>query len=354
MEFGPQSLLVLRAIGALFGAYLLVSGFVRFRAGKLSRQNTALRWAVGAALVVVSVHPPTVNVAVSMLAFEEASFARMLTLLVISSLVLWGLLLRERDKTHLISKTLDRLIREFALSRADVGDLSALHGTTVLVAMPALNEADNLPAVLDRMPAEIDGHKVGVVVIDDGSDDGTSEVAREHGHVAISNPMRRGQGAASRLAYDLATRIGAKVVVTLDADGQHLPEDVPALVRPILDDDKDLVIGSRLLGGREKDSRFRLVGIYVNNGLINLLSGTRISDCSSGFKAIRVASLPGVRLYEDQFQAAETIISAANAGLRIGEVPITVKRRQKGISKKGRDLSYGFNFVRSVFKSWWR
>jgi glycosyltransferase involved in cell wall biosynthesis len=166
--------------------------------------------------------------------------------------------------------------------------------------------------------------------------------------------MRRGQGAALRLAYDIARYLDAEVVVTLDADGQHRPEEIESVVKPILDGQLDFVIGSRLLGAREQDSRFRLLGIHVNNLLINLLARTRISDCSSGFKAIRVSALANVVLTENQFQAAEAIIAAAHAGLRIGEAPITVLRRASGESKKGRDLSYGLSFARSVFRSWWR
>jgi hypothetical protein len=354
MDLGPQSLVFLRLIGGACGLIAVVSGFLRFRSRELSRAEAALRWLFGLSLMVVSIYPDSANLLVAMLALESAAYGRMLALLVLSSLLLWILLLRERGKFFALSRNLDRFIRSYALSRETGGELAKLMGTQILVALPAYNEARNIGSVLDRIPKVLRERRVGVVVIDDGSDDETAEVAQRRGHAVVSNPLRRGQGAALRLAYDIARHIAAEVVTTMDADGQHLPEELVRLVGPILDDDKDFVIGSRLLGARQAGSRVRLVGIYLNNALINLLAGTRVSDCSSGFKAIRVAALSRIDLAEDQFQAAEAIFGAAYAGLRIGEVPITVRQRATGESKKGRNLTYGLNFARSVMKSWWR
>lgn len=354
MDLAPQPLLYLRLIGILLGGYVVVQSFLLFRKRRLSRFETAFRWVFGAAAVIVCVYPDSINVVVAVLAMDRAAYGRMLVLLVLSSFLLWALLLRERNKVHLVNQRLDQLIRAFALSQGTREERDRLEGVQILVAMPALNEGENVGTVLERIPSEIDGKKVGVVVIDDGSDDDTAEVVTRAGHVVVSNPMRRGQGAALRLAYDVAQYIRAEIVVTLDSDGQHRPEEIAGVVAPIIAGEKDFVIGSRLLGEREADSRFRLVGIHLNNFLINMLSGTRISDCSSGFKAIRVESLPKIVLREDQFQAAEALISAAHNGLRVGEAPITVLRRASGESKKGHDIVYGLNFARSVFKSWWR
>ena len=354
MNLQPESLVVLRAIGGLVGAGVLLFSFFRFRDGRLSRFETGFRWLIGLALVVICVEPDSVNFVVSMLAMERAAYGRMLALLVLSNLLLWVLMLRERGKLFVANRNLDRFVRGFALWRGVAECEERLAHAGVLVALPALNEAQNIEPVLGRMPQQLAGLAMRVVVIDDGSDDDTAGVVDRAGHAVVSNPMRRGQGAALRLAYDIASRVGATVVVTLDADGQHRPEEIERLVEPIVNDELDFVIGSRMLGRREPGSWVRLLGIHVNNAVINLLAGTRISDCSSGFKAIRVGSLDRIVLNEDQFQAAEAIISAAHAGLRIGEVPITVLERASGESKKGRNLSYGLGFARSVLKSWWR
>jgi glycosyltransferase involved in cell wall biosynthesis len=147
---------------------------------------------------------------------------------------------------------------------------------------------------------------------------------------------------------------GAKYIVTMDADGQHLPEEIEVLVTELLKNNLDIVIGSRVLGKREKDNMLRWVGVNFFNFVINLLAGTRITDCSSGFRVFRMESLKNILLVQDQFHTAELIIDAAKKGLRIGEAPVTILRRYSGESKKGRNLSYGLNFSKTILKSWLR
>ena len=146
----------------------------------------------------------------------------------------------------------------------------------------------------------------------------------------------------------------SEVVVTMDADGQHLPSEIPGLVAPVFNDEFDIVIGSRLLGTREKDSFIRYIGIHVFNMLIRLLTHVKVTDCSSGFRAFRTSELARVLLRQDQFHTSELIIDAAKKRIRIGEVPVTVKRRLSGESKKGKNWRYGLSFFRTVFKTWWR
>ena len=148
--------------------------------------------------------------------------------------------------------------------------------------------------------------------------------------------------------------IGADIVVTMDADGQHDPAEIERLVQPILNDQADFVLGSRLLGAREKDSQVRLVGIYTFNFILRLLTGVKFTDCSNGFRAFRLSELKKITLRQDQFHTTELIIEAVKKGGRITEVPVTVSRRLHGDSKKGRDLSYGYNFARTIVKTWFR
>ncbi len=170
----------------------------------------------------------------------------------------------------------------------------------------------------------------------------------------VSNPINRGGGAALRLGYDIAKAARAKIIVTMDGDGQHLPEEIQNLVEPILNNEADFVIGSRVLGKHERDNIVRWVGIHTFNLIINLLAGTRITDCSNGFRAFRVDSLQKVLLLQDQFHTAELIIDAARKGIRIREVPVTVLRRFSGQSRKGKNWKYGFNFSKTVLKTWLR
>lgn len=223
-----------------------------------------------------------------------------------------------------------------------------------MVIIPALNEGENLDHILPKIPESIKGYSIEVLVVDDGSVDNTKDIVKKHGCYIVSNPINRGGGAALRLGFDIAMLLEVKVIVTMDGDGQHLPEEIEQLVAPIMNDEQDIVIGSRVLGQHERDSFCRWIGIHVFNMVINLLTGTRITDCSNGFRAFRMDSLKEVLLHQDQFHTAELIIDAAKKGLRIGEAPVTILRRYSGKSKKGKNLSYGINFSKTIVKTWLR
>lgn len=94
--------------------------------------------------------------------------------------------------------------------------------------------------------------------------------------------------------------------------------------------------------------------MHFFNLIINILLKTKITDCSSGFRAFKIDLLNSVILKEDQFHTSELIIDAVKKGIRIAEVPITISKRSRGRSKKGRDWSYGVNFAKTILKAWWR
>ena len=96
------------------------------------------------------------------------------------------------------------------------------------------------------------------------------------------------------------------------------------------------------------------IGILVFNYIINIFAGTRITDCTNGFRAFRVEALKKILLYQDQFHTAELIIDAARKGIRITEVPVSVLRRNYGKSKKGNNWTYGYSFYKTILKTWLR
>jgi hypothetical protein len=140
----------------------------------------------------------------------------------------------------------------------------------------------------------------------------------------------------------------------MDADCQHRPEDMAALVRPIVQKELEFVIGSRILGQREQDSLLRISGVYLFGWLISLLLGKKITDPSSGYRAFDMKIMAAIDLHEDQYHTSELIIAAVRNGIQIGERPITILRRKYGKSKKGRNLKYALNFARAILKTWWR
>jgi len=156
------------------------------------------------------------------------------------------------------------------------------------------------------------------------------------------------------MGFDIARSLGGEIVVTMDADGQHLPSEMSRLVEPIVRGDFEIVIGSRLLGEAEPDNPVRSLGIHVFNWVIRLLTAVKITDCSNGYRAFRVETLNTLVLRQDQFHTSELIIEAAKKGIAIGEAPVTVMKRSSGESKKGRDWSYGLSFARTILKTWWR
>jgi len=345
---------ILRWLGLLLGAGVLVVAFARFRGARSRRSDFALATLFGAALACVSAFPNSVNALRDMLMLEHAQWSRLIAVLIASNLLLWLLVLAARAKGSLQDEQFDRLVR--ALGLAEFRRLHPEHSklAPVVAVLPAFDEADNIGAVLAAMPAEVCGRKLAALVVDDGSRDDTAGVARRAGALVLRSPLRRGGGAALRLGFDVAIECGAEIVVTMDADGQHLPGEIESLVRPVVEGRVDFAIGSRILGRHERDDSLRWLGIHVFNALIRLLTPVRVTDCSNGFRALRASELARLLLRQDQFHTAELLIDAAKKGIRMGDVPVTVKRRASGSSKKGRDLSYGLSFARTVLKTWWR
>jgi len=345
---------LMRWIGFLLGVVIFFIIFVKFRHARIRRKDFALGFLFSLSLIVVSVYPDSVSLLRDMMALKREQFSRLIALVIASSILLWLLVFSLRIKWNIFSDQFDKLLRRIGVQdfKKYYPELKLL--SSVVVVIPAYNEEKNICKVLAQMPEIVCGRTLKTIVIDDGSQDNTLEEARKSGAYAISNPINRGGGAALRLGFDIASDMGAEIVVTMDGDGQHLPSEIERLVSPILAGKYDFVIGSRVLGEREKDSLIRWVGIHVFNFVIRMLSNVRITDCSNGFRAFRVSALNRVLLRQDQYHTTELIIDAAKKGIRIGETPVTVKRRLSGESKKGKNWKYGLNFARTVFKTWWR
>jgi glycosyltransferase involved in cell wall biosynthesis len=244
-------------------------------------------------------------------------------------------------------------VREAAVRGALDGAAGPDQPFTAIV-MAALDEAPSIPGVLAALPGELCGLPVRVVVVDDGSADDTAELARAAGAVVARHRRNLGQGDGLRTGFAVALALGATVVVTMDADGQHDPADLPELVKPVLVDEADYVQGSRFLGAYDDAGGARHAGIKGFTALINLLAGTAITDCTNGFRAISGAGLARMRLVEDRFSASEIILEAAARGLRMREVPVHIRSREAGTTKKPRGLAYPLGYLGAILRSWAR
>ncbi|MCL5015089.1 MAG: glycosyltransferase family 2 protein [Firmicutes bacterium] len=224
----------------------------------------------------------------------------------------------------------------------------------VTVVIPAYYEVENIGRVLDSIPRVVDDTPVTVLVVVDGSPDGTDRVVREHGDFVSYISVNRGQGAALRVGYRLAIDHGAQYIVTLDADGQYDPSEMYGLVKPVLRDEADYVQGSRRMGRYVTDDVIRVMGVYWFNWLIGLLLRQRITDSSNGFRAIKAGVLKNLALSEDQYHAAELLILAVRKRYRVIERPASMYPRNSGETKKGHNLLYAYHYARVIFKSWLR
>jgi glycosyltransferase involved in cell wall biosynthesis len=199
------------------------------------------------------------------------------------------------------------------------------------VVIPALNEEASLPLVLAALPRPPVRR---VVVADNGSSDGTARVAGEGGAVVVAAP-RRGYGSACLAALDhLRRNDPPDVVVFVDADFSDHPEELPRLVSPILEGEADLVIGSRVLGRRERGALLpqARAGNLVACLLIRLLYGHRYTDLGP-FRAARWESLERLAMADPNFGwTAEMQVKALRHGLRVTEVPVSYRKRV-GVSK---------------------
>jgi glycosyltransferase involved in cell wall biosynthesis len=224
----------------------------------------------------------------------------------------------------------------------------------VAVVIPAYNEEDNIGQVLPRIPETVCGVATAVLVVDDGSRDGTGDIAREHGAAVARHVTNLGGGAALRTGYRMMSDSHAAVVVTIDADGQHLPEEMSRLVQPVLDGDVDVAHGSRVLGNAEANHFAREMGIIFFNRLVSFITRTKVTDCSNGYRAVRASVLPTLVLRQEQFHTSEFMIEAIKRGVPAVEVPVTVVSRLHGHSKKPAVIRYGIGFTNAIMRTWLR
>jgi len=341
----------LRLIGLLIGVAGLISTFLFYRGPKWKRWNFVFFSFFNLSLIAVTLNPNTVNFLRDLLSLQEYQYGRILALLIITNIFFVFFSLYSISKVENFRLQFDKLVRKLG---SDYLETSSEIFKSIMILIPAYNEADNLKYLLPKIPIKIDEMEVGVLVVNDGSDDDTKEVVQSHDHLVVSNVINRGGGAALRLGYDILRNSSSRICITMDADGQHRPEDIEKLVSPIINDEYDVVIGSRVLGTREKDSAVRTAGVHVFGAIVSSLLGKRMTDPSSGFRAFKMDRIKDIDLREDQYHTSELIIEAVKKGLRVKEVPITILKRKFGKSKKGRNLKYGFYFAKTIIKAWWR
>jgi glycosyltransferase involved in cell wall biosynthesis len=213
-------------------------------------------------------------------------------------------------------------------------DSASTHGKrtdpNIVVIIPAHNEAESVRDVIEKTLR----YSAKIIVVDDGSSDATSTICRSLGVKVLRNARQMGKGIALKKGIVEAIKHNPDIVITLDGDGQHNPDDIPKIIEPIQQSEADIVIGSRYYGDSMKElPRRRKFGLKIINRLNVLLTRTHIRDSQSGFRAYGRDVLERVLSYTSTGYGVETeqLALADSYGFRIVEVPITI--RYRGLQK---------------------
>ena len=214
----------------------------------------------------------------------------------------------------------------------------------IVATICAYEEEGNIAGVLEKMPVSVDGQPYTTLVVVDGGEDRTAAIARTFpGVVVIEFPVNLGHGIALQTAYRYCI-------------AQNDPGEIPQILAPLIADESDFVLGSRVLGTDKTKDKIRKSGVRFFSFVMNRMTGAGLTDTSTGYRALRVTMLADVvdRLRQQQYQTSELLITCLKRGWRASEVPTIWHPRASGETKKGKTWSYGFRYARVVFGTWWR
>ena len=190
----------------------------------------------------------------------------------------------------------------------------------IIACIPAYNEERTIARVVLSAQKYVDK----VIVCDDGSRDMTAQIAQSLGAVVVRHPNNMGKGATLRTLFQTSLDAGAKVVVTLDGDGQHDPAEIPVVVRPVMEGTADISIGARF-HGKNEIPRHRVIGNKMLNYLTNIGNGEKLMDTQSGFRAYSRKAIEDIEVKENGMGAdSQILLDARKSNLRVSESMVSV------------------------------
>ena len=346
---------VIGGVAALVAIGIAVAGLRRHRAAGILRKRDIAMIVVGVGLMALALFPGWFDAVAGVFGVDSLEGRRVAIVTVL------GFLLVAIAVFVLVGRIADlqTQVGDLALAlteRTPASELSSSYPSSFVgVVIPAYNEQQALPDVLARVPDEVVGQPVRTFVVSDGSSDDTVAVAAGVADAVLERPVRRGSGAAIRTGIEFALSRGAKIVATLDADGQHDPGELELLVAPLLAGEADLAQGARVVNSEEvSGDRLRAFGVTAFGWVLRSFAGVDTNDPSNGFRAISADAYRRLELSEDQFYVGELVVRSARSDLRVMEIPVTVSARTHGESKKPGSVSYGLGFARGIVRALFR
>lgn len=215
----------------------------------------------------------------------------------------------------------------------------------IAIGIPAFNEEKNIAKIIVKLKKMADS----IIVCNDGSKDMTGDIAKELGAIVIDHPKNLGYGASIQSIFAKAKDMDFDILVTFDGDGQHRIEDIKKIIEPIVENNADIVIGSRFLGENSEIPNYRKIGIKAITSLTNITANEKISDSQSGFRAYNKKILNEINPSDNGMGiSTEILIKANKQGFRIGEVPITIL--YQGDTSTHNPASHGLSVILSTMK----
>ena len=223
-------------------------------------------------------------------------------------------------------------------------DLERKTKPKIIAAIPAYNEERFIGSVVLKTKKYVDE----VIVIDDGSADATAEIARAAGAEVVKHSRNQGKGTALDTAFRVARKIKAKTLVLLDGDAQHNSAQIPLVLKPILQSESDVVIGSRFLGPKNNIPKYRTLGQYILTLFTNVGSRTKVTDSQSGFRAFSRRAINIMNFRENGLSVESEMQFLINEkNLKVVEVPIDTKYEDKA---KRSPVAHGFGVLNRILK----
>ena len=214
-----------------------------------------------------------------------------------------------------------------------------------IACIPAYNEELNIESLIKSAQNHVDA----IVVCDDGSTDNTASIAKNTGAIVISHKTNKGYGAAIISLFDYARENNVDVMITMDGDGQHNPDQIPLLLNTISKHNVDVVIGSRFLNNGIEAPGYRQRGIKIITSTANYGTDLKVSDSQSGFRAYSKNSINAIHPTEENMSVStEILFKISNKGLSLAEVPITVS--YDGDTSEHNPVSHGVSVLANTIK----